>query len=144
EMRLVAWLIILATSGCGRSVAERVSDAIAPTMRYREAAEASQLFAAYLYALDEPSLYEPSLGGSEAAGLQVRLLVVTNQPAWAVTRIEESGNGAMVHFRASDVRPQTYAVPAAAWRAFQDTLAAVDVWAAPWRSLDLILDGWVF
>ena len=138
-MRLVAWLLILATSGCGRSVAERVGEAVAPTLRYRVAAEASQWFAAYLYALDEPSF-----AGVSDSSLRVRLVVVTDQPAWAVTRIAESGSGAMVHFRASDSRPQSYAVPAASWRAFQDTLVAVDVWAAPWRSLDMILDGWVF
>jgi hypothetical protein len=138
-MRLVAWLIILATSGCGRSVVERVDDVVAPTLRYRVAAEASHWFAAYLYALDEPSFE-----GIRDSSLRVRLVIVTDEPKWVVIRINEAGAGAEVYLQASDRPPQRYGVPAASWRAFQDTLAAVNVWAAPWRSLGFILDGWSF
>ena len=140
-MRFVAWLLVLlATSGCAKSLADRVRDAgPEPAERYPVVAAASQRLAAYLYALDEP----PFEGASDS-GLRVRLVIVTDEPGWAVIRIIEAGAGAEVHLQASDVRPQRYGVPAASWRAFQDTLAAVDVWAAPWRSLDFILDGWVF
>ena len=130
---------LMVATGCAPSVSERARTAgLTPVAKYPVVAAAGHTFAAYLYALNEPSF-----DGVESAGLKVRLLVLSSEPGhWSLLRVEAAPNGAVVHCNVAGQRPFSYTVSAASWAALQDTLTAVDVWTAPWKDF-LTLDGWM-